>query len=162
MLRGYLTAFACLLIGGAMGWFLPHGKMDGKVKSDTVTLWDTIHDSVPKLVYQEIPKYIKEKPIEWHDTVRLQDTLYITKEGDVVVPISRKVYTDDSTYRAVVSGYKANLDEMDVYRKNTVVTNTITKTKRWNIGVMGGLGYGVTSKTPDVFLGVGLVYNITP
>jgi hypothetical protein len=154
-----------LAIGVAVGWYLPHGKTDGKVAIDTVVCYDTVRDTVPKLVSQEVVRYVKETPILIHDTtvvLKNEENVYLTDSGEVVVPISRKVYTDDSTYRAVVSGYKANLDQIDVYRKTTLVTKTITTQRRWNVGVTGGLGYGVTTGRPDVFVGVGLTYNIMP
>jgi hypothetical protein len=45
-----------------------------------------------------------------------------------------------------------------------VVTNTVThyKTKRWNLGVTGGLGYGLMTRKPDAFVGVGVTYNLLP
>ena len=166
-----LTWIAILLLAGVfygMIFALAFGScgneppMKTTVKTDTLVVRDTVHDSVPKLVYQEITKYIKEEPIEWHDTTKMRDTLYITKEGEVIVPISRKVFTDDSTYRAVVSGYKATLDQIDVYRKQTVITNTVTNVRRWNIGLTGGIGYGLTTHKPDVFVGVGVTYRLPP
>lgn len=135
------------------------------VTTDTLIVRDTIHDSVPKLVYQEVVRYVKETPISLHDTVYMpknEENVYLTDSGKVIVPISRKVYTDDSTYRAVVSGYKATLDQIDVYRKQTVITNTITKDRRWNFGLIGGMGYGLTTHKPDVFVGVGVTYRLPP
>lgn len=135
------------------------------VRSDTIIVHDTIHDSVPKLVYQEVVRYVKETPISPHDTVYMsknEENVYLTDSGNVIVPISRKVYTDDSTYRAVVSGYKATLDRIDVYRQQMVITNTVTNVRRWNIGLTGGLGYGLVTGKPDLFLGVGVTYNLLP
>ena len=135
------------------------------VRTDTLIVRDTIHDSVPKLVYQEVVRYVKETPISLHDTVYMsknEENVYLTDSGKVIVPISRKVYTDDSTYRAVVSGYKATLDQIDIYRKQTVITNTVTKDRRWNFGLTGGIGYGLTTHKPDVFVGVGVTYRLPP
>lgn len=137
------------------------------VTTDTLVFRDTIHDSVPKLVYQEVVRYVKETPISLHDTVHVsknEENLYLMDSGEVVVPITRKVYTDDSTYRAVISGYKASLDEIETYRERQVITNTVThyKVKRWNVGVTGGIGYGLMTRKPDVFVGVGVTYNILP
>ena len=135
------------------------------VRSDTVVFRDTVHDTVPRLVCSEVVRYVKETPISLHDTVYVsknEENLYLTDSGEVVVPITRKVYTDDSTYRAVVSGYKATLDQIDVYRKQTVIINTITKDRRWNFGLTGGIGYGLTAHKPDVFVGVGVTYRLPP
>lgn len=135
------------------------------VRTDTLIVRDTIYDSVPKLVYQEVVRYVKETPISLHDTIYMsknEENLYLTDSGEVFVPISRKVYTDDSTYRAVVSGYKATLDQIDIYRKQTVITNTVTKDRRWIFGLTGGIGYGLTTHKPDVFVGVGVTYRLPP
>jgi len=142
------------------------------VRSDTIIVRDTIHDSVPKLVYQEVVRYVKETPVKQSPTPTVgcatavpqppSESVYLTDSGEVIVPISRKVYTDDSTYRAVVSGYKATLDRIDVYRQQMVITNTVTKSRRWNIGLTGGLGYGLVTGKPDLFLGVGVTYNLLP
>ena len=135
------------------------------VRSDTVFVRDTIIDTVPRLVKSEVVRYVKETPVPLHDTVYMsknEENVYLTDSGEVIVPISRKVYTDDSTYRAVISGYKATLDQIDVYRQQMVITNTVTKSRRWNIGFTSGLGYGVTSGKPDLFLGVGVTYNLLP
>lgn len=139
--------------------------MKTTVKTDTLVVRDTIHDSVPRLVQSEVVRYVKETPISLHDTVYMsknEENVYLTDSGEVIVPISRKVFTDDSTYRAVVSGYKATLDQIDVYRKKTVITNTVTKDRRWNFGLTGGIGYGLTTHKPDVFVGVGVTYRLPP
>lgn len=74
------------------------------------------------------------------------DSLPIQKDSaDVVMPITRKVY-EDNTYRAVVSGYGVNLDTMIVYPRTETLTieNTSRRVrkKRWGIGLSAG--YGVT------------------
>ncbi len=137
------------------------------VRSDTVIVHDTIHDSVPKLVYQEVVRYVKETPIYLHDTVYMPknaENVYLTDSGEVIVPISRHVYTDDSTYRAVVSGYKATLDQIDVYRRQTVITNTVTQARpsRWSVGIVGGYGYGLGCRAFEPFVGLGVAYRLYP
>jgi len=42
----------------------------------------------------------------------------------VQLPRTRKVY-QDSTYRAVISGYEPNLDTISVYRKTQYINNTV-------------------------------------
>ena len=135
------------------------------VRSDTVIVRDTIRDTVPRLVQSEVVRYVKETPISLHDTVYMsknEENVYLTDSGEIIVPISRKVYTDDSTYRAVVSGYKATLDQIDVYRKQMVITNTVTKGRRWNVGLTGSVGYGLLNGKTDLFVGVGVTYNLLP
>lgn len=78
---------------------------------------------------------------------------------DVLIPITQKVY-EDSTYRAVVSGYNVSLDEMLVFPKREVVTirPPQSKPKRWSVGVQAG--YGFTPAGFQPYLGVGITCNI--
>ncbi|MBQ0154754.1 MAG: hypothetical protein KBS70_08255 [Bacteroidales bacterium] len=92
------------------------------------------------------------------DTLRLRDTLF------VALPIERKVY-EDSTYRAIVSGYHASLDEIQVYQRTQTIYERVERTKkqRWTLGVSAGVGgfYGFTTRRFDVGTGVmvGVSYN---
>lgn len=83
-----------------------------------------------------------------------------TDSVEVELPITQKVY-GDSTYRAWVSGYRPNLDSIEVYRKTITIERTLVqKPKRWIIGVTGGYGFGLLHGRPDVFVGVGVSYRL--
>lgn len=119
--------------------------------SDTITIYkiDTITIDKPVPQYKYINKVVT-------------DTLYnIDKKVQVSVPISTTVYAD-SSYSAIVSGYKVNLDAIQVYPKHTTttITNTIVRQKRWNVGVQAGVGWGIYSRKPDIFVGVGVSYRL--
>lgn len=86
-----------------------------------------------------------------------KDTVWIT------VPRTQKRY-EDSTYTAWVSGYEARLDSIHVYRRTVTRTVIVSKKEntgrgwlgeRFGAGIVGGAGYGLTTKRPDVFVGVG-------
>ena len=88
-----------------------------------------------------------------------KDTAWIT------VPRTQKIY-EDSTYTAWVSGYEARLDSIHVYRRTVTRTVVVPETvlkggarnwlhERFGAGIVGGAGYGLTTKRPDVFVGVG-------
>lgn len=88
-----------------------------------------------------------------------KDTVWIT------VPRTQKRYTD-STYTAWVSGYEARLDSVHVYRRTVTRTVAVPETAlkggarnwlhgRFGAGIVGGAGYGLTTKRADVFVGVG-------
>lgn len=88
-----------------------------------------------------------------------KDTAWIT------VPRTQKRY-EDSTYTAWVSGYEARLDSIHVYRQTVTRTVAVPETvlkggarnwlhERFGAGIVGGAGYGLTTKRPDVFVGVG-------
>jgi hypothetical protein len=87
------------------------------------------------------------------------DTVWAT------VPRTQKRY-EDSTYTAWVSGYEARLDSVHVYRRTVTRTVAVPETvlkggaRNWlhehfGAGIVGGAGYGLTTKRPDVFVGVG-------
>lgn len=90
----------------------------------------------------------------------------VTLEDDSIkldIPVERKVYTDDSTYRAVVSGFMASLDTIDVYRR--VVERTVTinretvKFRRWGLSVGVGLTATPAGRIePGLFAGVSYTF----
>ena len=79
----------------------------------------------------------------------------------VYLPRKQTEYRD-SDYTAYVSGYEAKMDSISVRTKIITNTNTVVKTKyrRINIGITGGYGYGINSKTFEPFIGVGVTYNL--
>ena len=121
--------------------------------TDTVVVRDTVRETVlvPKVRY-----------LTRVDTVLLKvpgDTV----EVPVLVPISRKVYEGED-YRAVVSGFRASLDTLDIFRKTQTVTNTVVqrvevpgKPKRWGIGVSAG--YAITPQGVKPYIGAGISYS---
>ena len=122
-------------------------------RTDTVVVRDTVRETVlvPKVRY-----------------LTRVDTVLLKVPGDavkvpVLVPISRKVYEGED-YRAVVSGFRASLDTLDIFRKTQTVTNTVVqrvevpgKPKRWGIGVSAG--YALTPQGMKPYIGAGVQYN---
>ena len=121
--------------------------------TDTVAVHDTVRETVP------VPKV---RYLTRVDTVLLPvpgDTV----EVPVLVPISRNVYEGED-YRAVVSGFRASLDTLDIFRKTQTVTNTVVqrgevpgKPKRWGIGVSAG--YALTPQGVKPYIGAGISYS---
>ena len=115
----------------------------------------TVRDTVPKIVYKEL--------------VRL-DTIYYAVNDivtiSVPVPIEQAVYSGNidtiGTYSATVEGYKPLLKsiEFDINIPLTTINRTINKQKRWNFGIVGGTGYGLFTRKPDVFVGLGINYTL--
>ena len=122
-------------------------------RTDTVVVRDTVRETVlvPKVRY-----------------LTRVDTVLLPVPGDtvevpVLVPISRKVYEGED-YRAVVSGFRAALDTLDIFRKTQTVTNTVVqrvevpgKPKRWGIGVSAG--YALTPQGVKPYIGAGISYS---
>ena len=156
-----ITAFAASLFTGLR-----------LMKEDSVPYYDTITwvDTIP--YYKPIPKdslvirYITEKlpSADETDDEYATDSIY-TDSSSVIIPITQKKYTDDSTYIAYVSGYKPSLDSILILlSRETVVTTTpcpIVQEKRWSVGVH--VGYGITMSTMPQFapyIGIGLSYKL--
>lgn len=98
------------------------------VRTDTCIVLDTICVSTPVFRYSYI-----------HDTVR---TYFTTIQHDTVtvdVPIERRVYSEDSLYRAVVSGWHPSLDSLTIYPTETIITvHEQLKPGRWSVGITAG------------------------
>ena len=158
----FLLSLAALVL--SWGYFIGKGfdRSTGEVRSDTVTFVDTIPfiHPVPKdsFVVKYITRYFPLKEVL--DSIKAPDVQIAKNKrygdsAEVVIPITSKKY-EDSLYTAYVSGYNANLDSIKVYNKTIIITKTITeKTKRFNVGIVGGVGYGMFNKKPDLFIGVG-------
>lgn len=122
------------------------------IQRDTVTVTDTLRRNVPvptiryrtrtDTVRIEIsPADGKGRPID----PTIPDTGRSAARGpqiDVELPIESKVYQTPE-YRAVVSGFRPNLDSMEVYRKTHTVREVVTKVQRpaWALSLGGGVGY---------------------
>lgn len=136
-----------------VGYHIPR-KDTGRHINHTETVIDTVRDTItitkPKAVYSKVFRI---------DTVRLStvDTIINTDSVFVSVPIDRMVYTDDSTYTAVVSGYRASLDSISVYNK-TITKELVKKPPRISISLQAG--YGFSNNTPSPYIGLGVSYNI--
>lgn len=80
---------------------------------DTLTLHDTLTTVKPYYIVERIVDSITVKvPVVERDTILVN------------LPRTQKVY-QDSTYRAVVSGFAPNLDTITVYRKTQYINNTV-------------------------------------
>lgn len=93
----------------------------------------------------------------------------ITK--DTTLQVTRKTYDIDNDSvgaHVVVSGINPKVDTLSIWSKKTSysVNKTIIKTipmkdtKRFKIYPTIGVGYGVFSRKPDMYIGIGFTYNI--
>ena len=97
------------------------------------------------------------------DTANVSDDSLEIVGDSVMIPITQKVY-EDSAYTAYVSGYRQNLDSITIRQRDVVTTirETYTETefRRWNVGLIGGYGYGFKSKNLEPFVGVGITISL--
>lgn len=153
-----IIGIVLLAISGAvLGWWLrgltskpvePIVQIDTLIQHDTLT----VEKPVPRIV-----RVIDTMLVPVVDTVHTRDSVFIS------LPKEKKVY-EDSTYRAVVSGYKPSLDSISVYQTTKYITITKEKpAKRWHIGPQVGIGF-VGNKDDALrfgyYAGVGVQYSI--
>lgn len=155
--RNLLALLAALVIGFALGAFLTSRRQVEPetiviTKTDTLVRVDTLHHPYP------VPKYVRvvdsiPYPVPVPGT---SDTVFAS------LPREEKVY-EDSTYRAVVSGYLPSLDAIDVYRREVIINNeTLIREryrKRWSLTVGPQVGIGYTPKGWQPYAGAGLTFG---
>lgn len=155
-MKGLLKYLFTFILGFAVG-FLVIGKGHRKPsestiieKTDTSSTVETIAVDKPKAKDSTVIHHVWVKlPIvpdqadsvpPSPDSVPEQQISY-TDSVQVEVPIERKVYQEDSVYRAVVSGYRVNLDSLLIFNTTTTVTVTQTimpKPAKWSFGITAG------------------------
>lgn len=82
-----------------------------------------------------------------------------TVRKEVMIPITQKEYKD-SDFTAYVSGYRARLDSIKVISKVVTKNVVVPKFRKWNVGLIGGYGYGFRSKQFEPFIGIGITLNL--
>lgn len=149
------------------------------VKSDTITIRDTIYVPTPQLENTKslglIPVTLPIwRPTEKPKQVDEPTTDELTAEADdeieteppdsvaVAIPIEQKHYKGDD-YDAWVSGWNPSLDSLRIYRPTQQITTTtqITrwKTKRWGMSI--GAGMVASPKggiQPGIFIGASYTF----
>lgn len=131
-----------------LGRVLPKQAEPSRTVRDTITVHDTIRDSIP------VPFTVR---FDHYDTLYVPIYIDTTTADSVLVPVTipieRKEYRTED-YRAVISGYRPSLDVMEVFRKTKTVTVT-PKPKRWGIGPQVGIGVPL-----GWYVGIGISYDI--
>ena len=160
-----LLAVGCGGIIGSMISDRQRAKHEAEIVRDTI--WDTTRVVLPVAKDSAVVRYIvvpikKDTGTSGTNGEPCQALSVDSDGAGVVLPIEQKHY-GDSTYDAWVSGYMARLDSINVYRRtieNTVIVRT--KTTRWNVGLVGGYGFGMSSRRVEPFVGVGISYILYP
>lgn len=133
----------------------------------TVKVFDTIlcYKPTPKdstvINYVTVKLPVADNNLSNIDSDKSHDSCSVT------IPVTQKIYTDDSTFTAYISGYNTSLDSMLIFhqRQQTIIQvpphPPPQKTSRWSVSVH--VGYGITmSSTPQFtpYIGIGLSYKI--
>lgn len=152
----FLQVLAVLMVvSGVLLWSDLH-RRDTRPTIVVKTVRDTlvIHDTIT--AYKPVPFNVYVVDTMWVPvTVNKTDTVWAQ------LPRTAKVY-QDSTYRAVVSGFRPSLDTISVYQRTKVITvtnNVRIPPPRWSWGVQAGVGVNAGgSVTP--YLGIGIQYRL--
>lgn len=115
------------------------------------------------------------------DTVKVPNTILVPSKTDTVwqeritkdttLQVTRKTYDIDNDSvgaHVVVSGVNPMVDTLSIWAKKTSysVNKTVIKTipmkdsKRFKIYPTIGVGYGVFSRKPDMYIGIGFTYSL--
>ena len=112
-------------------------------RTDTIFVTDT--------QTQEVAQHIKKT----YEVDSLQIDTTSTPHG--MVSYHLLVRTDNNDVDSIALRF--NVDYPKITQTQTI-TKTVTKKKRWNYGIQTGLGYGIYNRKPDLYIGVGIQYNI--
>lgn len=134
-----------------------------RVEVIRLTYTDTVIHTQVQLVDSVVLKYktiylTSNKRNELEDSVGLDNLKKDTFQAEI--PISQKIYKD-SLYKVWISGYEANLDSIEVYRKKEteIITHTVKKKeKKWAVGPQ--IGVGMCGNKLQPYIGIGITYNI--
>lgn len=129
----FLAAFlACCCVAYVIGYDRGFRGAPVRERIDTVTVRETLTFYEPKetVRYKDRLVYV---PVTDSVLVVQHDTTYLALQSE------RKVYEAED-YRAVISGVQPRLEELSVYPKTTIITDTKTIRQRWGFAVTAGPG----------------------
>lgn len=166
-----LTTLLLLIFFAGLGFLF--GRRTARVgpespiieKADTSSTVEAFDVQEPKLKDSTVIHHVWVKlPIAAasQDSVPASQISY-PDSAQVEIPIERKIYQEDSVYRAVVSGYKVSLDSLLIFNTTTTVTVTQTispKPAKWSFGITAGPSALVTP-SGRVYGGLGFACGIT-
>lgn len=159
----------CILLSMIMGK-CSKTEIQTKVETDTVfqERIDTIH--ITHTVTRYRPQPTRTDTIFVTDTQTQGVAQHIKKTYEVdslqidttskphgMVSYHLLVRTDNYDVDSIALRF--NVDYPRITQTQTI-TKTVTKKKHWNYGIQTGVGYGVYNRKPDLYIGVGVQYNM--
>lgn len=112
-------------------------------RTDTIFVTDT--------QTQEVAQHIKK-------TYEV-DSLHIDTTCTPPASVNYHLLVRTDNYDVDSIALRFNVDYPKIIQTQTI-TKTITRKKRWNYGIQTGIGYGIYNRKPDLYIGVGIQYNI--
>lgn len=159
----------CILLSMTMGK-CSRTEIQTKVETDTVfqERIDTIHLTHTVTRYrpqptrtdtifvtdaqtQEVAQHIKK-------TYEV-DSLHIDTTCTPPASVNYHLLVRTDNYDVDSIALRFNVDYPKITQTQTI-TKTVTKKKHWNYGIQTGIGYGIYNRKPDLYIGVGLQYNM--
>ena len=159
----------CILLSMLMGK-CSKTEIQTKVETDTVfqERIDTIHITHTVTRYrpqptrtdtifitdaqtQEVARHIKK-------TYEV-DSLHIDTTCIPPASVNYHLLVRTDNYDVDSIALRFNVDYPKIIQTQTI-TKTVTRKKHWNYGIQTGFGYGVYNRKPDLYIGVGIQYNM--
>lgn len=159
----------CILLSMTMGK-CSRTEIQTKVETDTVfqERIDTMH--LTHTVTRYRPQPTKTDTIFVTDAQTQEVAQHIKKTYEVdslhidttstphgIVNYHLLVRTDNNDVDSIALRFNVNYPKIT---QTQTITKTVTKKKRWNYGIQTGFGYGIYNRKPDLYIGVGVQYNI--
>ena len=159
----------CILLSMVMGK-CSRTEIKTKVETDTVfqERIDTIH--LTHTVTRYRPQPTRTDTIFVTDTQTQEVAQHIKKTYEVdslqidttskphgMVSYHLLVRTDNYDVDSIALRF--NVDYPKIIQTQTI-TKTVTRKKHWNYGIQTGVGYGIYNRKPDLYIGVGVNYNL--
>lgn len=145
--------FASFLIGYGCGQNQP--TINDVEKVDTLFVYDTITQYKPILEERVI---LEKVPYPVTDTLWMRDTLFVYLEREQLI-------WEDSLSKIYASGIMPQIDSVQHYVKERIVTRELTKVVKnpckWSIGINVGYGVQIGDQLHiSPYIGVGISYNL--
>ena len=112
-------------------------------RTDTIFVTDT--------QTQEVAQHIKK-------TYEV-DSLHIDTTCIPPASVNYHLLVRTDNYDVDSIALRFNVDYPKIIQTQTI-TKTVTRKKHWNYGIQTGFGYGVYNRKPDLYIGVGIQYNM--
>ena len=112
-------------------------------RTDTIFITDT--------QTQEVAQHIKK-------TYEV-DSLHIDTTCIPPASVNYHLLVRTDNYDIDSIALRFNVDYPKIIQTQTI-TKTVTRKKHWNYGIQTGFGYGVYNRKPDLYIGVGVNYNM--
>ena len=159
----------CILLSMTMGK-CSRTEIQTKVETDTVfqERIDTIH--LTHTVTRYRPQPTRTDTIFVTDTQTQEvaqhikktyevDSLHIDTTCTPPASVNYHLLVRTDNYDIDSIALRFNVDYPKITQTQTI-TKTVTKKKHWNYGIQTGFGYGVYNRKPDLYIGVGVQYNM--